>query len=85
MEVTDGMNNPKTSSPDGRDTPDAGDPPTIRTARSRLIVILCLAVVVAGWAVNGLLVANDWFLGYFINVLLPVFEWLLRLPEHLIV
>jgi hypothetical protein len=80
------MNNPMTRPPDRRDAPDAGDPPTVGTARSRLIVILCLAVVVAGWAVNGLLVvADDRVLGLFIDALLPVFEWLLRMPEHLIV
>ncbi len=51
---------------------------------SRFILILCLAVVVVGWSVNSLLVADDRVLNFLIDVLLPFFEWLLRLPEHLI-
>ena len=51
---------------------------------SRFILILCLAVVVVGWSVNSLLVADDRVLNFLIDVLLPFFEWLLRLLEHLI-
>ena len=42
-------------------------------------------LVVVGWSVNYLLVGNDKFLHFFIVTFLPIFEFLLRLPEHLIV
>ena len=50
-----------------------------------VVVIICLTVVVVGWSVNYLLVGNDKFLHFFIVTFLPIFDFLLRLPEHLIV
>ena len=49
------------------------------------VVALCLVAVVMGWSVNFLLVVNDGALQIFIETLLPVFQWLLRLPEHFVV
>jgi len=44
-----------------------------------VIVVICLMVVLVGWGVNFLLVANDDVLEIFIEVFL-FFEWLLRFP-----
>ncbi|MDA1089171.1 MAG: hypothetical protein O3A85_02495 [Proteobacteria bacterium] len=49
------------------------------------IIAFCLVVLVLGWGINALLVVNDGALRVFIETFLPIFQWLLRLPEHFIV
>ncbi|MDA0991009.1 MAG: hypothetical protein O3A51_09685 [Verrucomicrobia bacterium] len=82
------MNDPIAQQSEPRDETGTHDPSRtgaeMEAGRVRLILFFCLAVFVAGWSANTLLAANDGALEIFIDGLLPIFEWLLRLPEYFI-